>query len=337
MIARGWFVLGPELEAFESDVRRRRVGRLLPWASAPAPTRSRSRLRALGIGPGDEVITSPLSAAYSALAIVMAGARPVFADIDPDRLTLDPRAAAAAVTLETPRRSCRCISTGRPLTCRRSQRSRSVTGWRSSRTAARRTRRRAAGRPVGKLWPSGGLQLLPDEEPRARSGTAERSRRLTPISCADTATAQRRPDGSLSSRRARRELTARRNAGGRASRAAATFSRAGPSAGGRWRVSIVPRSSTPTRSSCRRSSTRATSITCSRCGARNANAMQAHLRAAGVETLIHYPDSDPRAAGDGVVRTGGLSGRRHGCAGRSSRCRSTRGCRTRPSSGSPKP
>lgn len=58
-------------------------------------------LRALDIGPGDEVITPPLSAAYSALAVMMAGARPVFADIDPERLTLDPRAAEAAITPRT--------------------------------------------------------------------------------------------------------------------------------------------------------------------------------------------------------------------------------------------
>ena len=58
-------------------------------------------LRAQGIGPGDEVITSPLSAAFSALAIMMAGATPVFADLDPERLTIDPSAVEAAITTRT--------------------------------------------------------------------------------------------------------------------------------------------------------------------------------------------------------------------------------------------
>src|SRR6185436_19954458 len=58
-------------------------------------------LRGLGVGPGDEVITAPVSAAYSALAIQMAGATPVFADLDGRRMTLDPRAAEAAITPKT--------------------------------------------------------------------------------------------------------------------------------------------------------------------------------------------------------------------------------------------
>jgi dTDP-3-amino-3,4,6-trideoxy-alpha-D-glucose transaminase len=100
VLARGWFVLGPELEAFEKVFAE---GCQAPHAVGVGTGTDALALalRALGVGPGDEVITSPLSAAYSALAIMMAGARPVFADIDPDRLTLDPRAAAAAVTPRT--------------------------------------------------------------------------------------------------------------------------------------------------------------------------------------------------------------------------------------------
>ena len=89
VIERGWFVLGPEVEAFEHE--------FAAASGAPQAVGVGSgtdaialALRAIGVGPGDEVITTPLSAAFTALAIAMVGARPVFADIDPVRLTLDP-------------------------------------------------------------------------------------------------------------------------------------------------------------------------------------------------------------------------------------------------------
>ena len=100
VIERGWFVLGPELEAFETEFAAATTAAHAVGVGTGTDAIAIA-LRCLRIGPGDEVITSPLSAAYSALAIMMVGARPVFADIDPLRLTLDPAAAAAAVTPRT--------------------------------------------------------------------------------------------------------------------------------------------------------------------------------------------------------------------------------------------
>ena len=100
VLASGWFVLGPEVEAFETEFA---AASRVPHAVGVGTGTDAITLilRALDIGPGDEVITAPLSAAYSPLAIMMAGARPVFADIDAARLTLDPRAAEAAITSRT--------------------------------------------------------------------------------------------------------------------------------------------------------------------------------------------------------------------------------------------
>jgi dTDP-4-amino-4,6-dideoxygalactose transaminase len=97
---RAWFVLGPEVEAFEQEFA------LASGAAHAVGVGSGTDalaliLRALGIGAGDEVITTPLSAAFTAIAIVLAGARPVFADIDPERLTLDAAAAERAITERT--------------------------------------------------------------------------------------------------------------------------------------------------------------------------------------------------------------------------------------------
>lgn len=100
VINRGWFILGPELTAFESEFAAAMGGTHAVGVGTGTDAIS-LLLRGLGIGPGDEVITAPVSAAYSALAIMAVGARPVFADLDPERLTLDPRAAEAAITPRT--------------------------------------------------------------------------------------------------------------------------------------------------------------------------------------------------------------------------------------------
>ena len=56
---------------------------------------------AAGLGPGDEAVTTPLTFVATSNAVLYQGARPVFADVRPDTLTLDPAAAAAALTSRT--------------------------------------------------------------------------------------------------------------------------------------------------------------------------------------------------------------------------------------------
>jgi dTDP-3-amino-3,4,6-trideoxy-alpha-D-glucose transaminase len=100
VIDRGWFVLGPEVEAFEQEFAAA-CGTAHAVAVGTGTDAIALALRAAGIGPGDEVITAPLSAAYTALAVMMTGARPVFADLDEDRLAMSPAAAEAAITSRT--------------------------------------------------------------------------------------------------------------------------------------------------------------------------------------------------------------------------------------------
>jgi dTDP-4-amino-4,6-dideoxygalactose transaminase len=96
----GWFILGSEVTAFE-----RELGEALGARDAVAVGNGTDALhlalRALGVGPGDEVITSSISAAFTALAVLQAGARPVFVDVDPRTLNLDPDRAVRAVTPRT--------------------------------------------------------------------------------------------------------------------------------------------------------------------------------------------------------------------------------------------
>ena len=96
----GWFILGPEGEAFERELAEA-LGAREAVAVANGTEALQLGLAALGIGPGDEVVTSPLTAAFTALAILSAGAKPVFADLDPRTLNVAPEAVARALTPRT--------------------------------------------------------------------------------------------------------------------------------------------------------------------------------------------------------------------------------------------
>jgi dTDP-3-amino-3,4,6-trideoxy-alpha-D-glucose transaminase len=96
VVESGWFVLGPEVDAFETEFAQA-MGASHAVGVGTGTDAIALILRALGIGSGDEVITTPLSAAYTALAVMTTGARPVFADIDPLRLTIDPDQVERAI------------------------------------------------------------------------------------------------------------------------------------------------------------------------------------------------------------------------------------------------
>ena len=100
VLRSGQLSLGPRIPAFEQAFAAF-VGS--PHASAVSSGTAglHLSLRAVGVKDGDEVVTSPFSFVASANAAVFERARPVFADIDPRTLNLDPKAAEAAITDRT--------------------------------------------------------------------------------------------------------------------------------------------------------------------------------------------------------------------------------------------
>jgi dTDP-4-amino-4,6-dideoxygalactose transaminase len=100
VVSRGRFVNGPALERFEE--------RWSDWCWAPHAVGVNSgtdaielALRALGVGPGDEVITAANTCVATVTGIAATGATTVLADVDPARWTLDPQSARSAVTERT--------------------------------------------------------------------------------------------------------------------------------------------------------------------------------------------------------------------------------------------
>ncbi len=100
VLRSGQLSLGPRVGAFEARFAQQ-VGAAHASAVSSGTAGLHLALRAAGVCDGDEVVTSPFSFVASANVVVFERARPVFADIDPVTLTLDPAAAEAAVTGRT--------------------------------------------------------------------------------------------------------------------------------------------------------------------------------------------------------------------------------------------
>jgi UDP-4-amino-4,6-dideoxy-N-acetyl-beta-L-altrosamine transaminase len=100
-VLRGdWLTHGPAVSRFEETFAEV-VGARFAVAVSSGTAALHAAAYAAGIGPGDEVITSPLTFLASANCILYCGGRPVFADVDPGTLNLDPAAVEAALTPRT--------------------------------------------------------------------------------------------------------------------------------------------------------------------------------------------------------------------------------------------
>ncbi|PIQ87058.1 MAG: transcriptional regulator [Candidatus Omnitrophica bacterium CG11_big_fil_rev_8_21_14_0_20_45_26] len=100
VLKSGRFILDREVMSLESSFARL-IGTQFAVAVASGSDALLLSLMALGIGKGDEVITTPLSFIATPAAIVRVGARPVFVDIDPRTFQIDPAKIEGAITQKT--------------------------------------------------------------------------------------------------------------------------------------------------------------------------------------------------------------------------------------------
>lgn len=96
----GWITTGPKVKLFEDAVKEY-VGAPFAVALNSATAGLHVALLAMGIGPGDEVITTPMTFAATVNMIVQVGARPVLVDIEPGTLNIDPGLIREKITERT--------------------------------------------------------------------------------------------------------------------------------------------------------------------------------------------------------------------------------------------
>ncbi len=100
VVSSGQVVLGSEVKALEEEVARY-CGAAAAVGCASGTDALLLALKALDIGPGDDVIVPPFTFFATAAAVCRAGARPVFADIDPDTFNIDPHQVESKITERT--------------------------------------------------------------------------------------------------------------------------------------------------------------------------------------------------------------------------------------------
>ena len=172
VLRSGRLSLGPMIDRFEEMIAER-VG--APYAVAVSSGTAGLHLlcRIAGIGPGDEVITSPISFVASANCFILEGGTPVFADVDPRTLNLDPAAVEAAITERT-KAIVAVDMFGYPCELDELRAIADRHGLAGHRGRRRSARRGVQGAPDRVARPVGRLRLLPEQADHHRRGRRRR-------------------------------------------------------------------------------------------------------------------------------------------------------------------
>jgi dTDP-4-amino-4,6-dideoxygalactose transaminase len=96
VLASGWYILGERVRTFESELAHY-CGAAEAVGVASGTDAIEVALRALGVGPGDEVVTQANTCVPTVAAITRAGATPVLCDVEPEAATIDPESLAKAI------------------------------------------------------------------------------------------------------------------------------------------------------------------------------------------------------------------------------------------------
>ena len=117
-LVSGWLTTGPRVAQFEQAFARH-CAAAEGVAVNSGTAALHCAMRAVGVGPGDEVIVPAITFAASANAAIYEGATPVFADVEPDTLLIDPASVKRHRSPPAPKRSSRSIMAASPPTMTR--------------------------------------------------------------------------------------------------------------------------------------------------------------------------------------------------------------------------